>query len=177
MLRGGPTQRRVLVEKNHDRLLSSSTNKQPPQRPAFARAVEAKEAEAAATTSKQQYDMNAEPESVTVNSNIRAKNAGLAFALSAFCLAVAIYSMNAVGQSGVNEDGEDPLALLKKEAANAQEKRSQQEQSDRDQQQLMAQFEAGSFDPDQQQLDELEAASAAGSGKRKKPWWKFWARG
>jgi len=114
------------------------------------------------------------PESVTVDSGIRMQNAGLAVGLVAFCFAVATYSMNAVGQSGVNEDGEDPLAVLKQEAAGAQEKRSQEEKSDRDQQEMLKQFQAGQFDPDQQELDDLEASSA---GDKKKPWWKFWARG
>jgi len=112
---------------------------------------------------------------VTVDSGIRTKNAALATGLACFCFAVAGYSMKAVGQSGVNEDGEDPLAVLKQEAAGAQEKRSQQEESEKQQQEMLKQFQAGQFDPDKQELDEMEAAD--NGGKTKKPWWKFWARG
>lgn len=152
-----------------------STSPKPPKSPAHAAFAPKEEAPAASTKAAPAYDMNAEPESVTVDSSIRTKNAALAAALACFCFAVAAYSMNAVGQSGVNEDGEDPLAVLKQEAAGAQEKRAQQEESEKQQQEMLQQFEAGQFDPDKQELDELEAADDG--GKKKKPWWKFWARG
>ena len=119
--------------------------------------------------------MNAEPESVTIDSSIRMKNAGLAVVLTGFVFGVAFYSMNAVGQSGIQEDGTDPLAVLKQEAAGAQEKRSQEEESDKQQKELLKQFQAGQFDPDQQELAELEAAEDM-TGQRKKSWWKFWSR-
>jgi len=119
--------------------------------------------------------MNAEPESVEIDQGIRLKNAGLAVGLLCFCFGVAYYSMQAVGQSAVGDNEEDPLAVLKQEAVAAQEKRSQQEQSTKDQQEMMQKFQAGQFDPDQQELDELEAGDGS-AGNKKKPWWKFWAR-
>ena len=105
-------------------------------------------------------DMNDEPESIEIDSTIRMKNAGLAAFLFAFVIGVATYSMKAVGQSGVTADTADPLAVLKHEAAEAQEKRSLQQESDKQQQELLKQFQAGQFDPDEQELAELEAAEA-----------------
>jgi hypothetical protein len=120
--------------------------------------------------------MNDEPESIEIDSTIRMKNAGLAAFLFAFVIGVATYSMKAVGQSGVTADTADPLAVLKHEAAEAQEKRSLQQESDKQQQELLKQFQAGQFDPDEQELAELEAAEER-DAQKKKPWWKFWARG
>lgn len=129
-----------------------------------------------AFTNNDMPDMNAEPESIEIDSTIRLKNAALAAVLFTFVFGVASYSMNAVGQSGVSNDTTDPLAVLKQEAAAAQEKRSQQQESDQQQQELLKQFQAGQFDPDELELAELEAAEERGAAQ-KKPWWKFWARG
>ena len=116
--------------------------------------------------------MNAEPEVIEINQTIRMKNYALAAVLVGFCVSVGMYSVQAVGQSG-SGDKNDPLAVLKQEAQAAQDKRSAEQQSVAEQQAMMRKFQAGQFDPDQQELEELEQAEG---GSKKKPWWKFWAR-
>lgn len=104
---------------------------------------------------------------VEVPVETRRANAALAASLGLFCLGVAYYSMNAVGQSGSSPD--DPLAQLKEEAAQAQQ---QQDKSQREQSQaseMLKQFQSGGFDPDK--YEEMEEEAAASS---RKPWWKFW---
>ena len=83
-----------------------------------------------------------------------------------------MYSMTAVGQAGTPQDGgEDPLETLKREAAQAQDKKDKEAQDIQDTQAMIDKVKSGVYDPDN--YDDLEAESAEDE-KKKKPWWKFW---
>lgn len=101
----------------------------------------------------------------SVTPETKMKNIALATTLSAFCVGVALYSMNAVGQAGSGSD--DPLAALRQEAAAAQEKHDRENRKTDDATEMLKQFRAGDYDPDKyDELDETE--------KPKRPWWKLW---
>lgn len=122
-------------------------------------------------------DMNDEPATIAMDNTIRAKNAGLAVALLGFCIGVAVYSMSAVGQAGSSAD--DPLSALKQEAAAARGQQESEVQQTASTAALLQKFQAGDYDPDLQEQDELElqnAQEAAAAAKHKTAWWKFWAR-
>ena len=100
-----------------------------------------------------------------VSGEVFRNNVLLATALVAFCGGVMYYSMHAVGQSGSTSD--DPLAVLKQEAADAQAARDKESRQSDEATAMLKQFEQGAFDPDQLEEDEEDI-------KPKKPWWKFW---
>jgi hypothetical protein len=103
-------------------------------------------------------------EDASISPEIHMKNGALALFLVSSCAGIMYYSMNAVGQAGANS--EDPLALLKEEAAEAQEKHDNEEKSTGEATEMLKQFSAGDFDPDK--YDDLE------DEKPKRPWWKVW---
>lgn len=109
-----------------------------------------------------------------MSNGIRMKNAGMALTLLGFCFGVAIYSMNAVGQAGSGGQ-DDPLAALKQEAAAAQEKLQRESQQTESTADMLQKFQAGDYDPDVLEQNELEQAQEE-AAKKKKAWWKFWAR-
>lgn len=112
-----------------------------------------------------QSELEFEGDIVVVPPETHMKNAALATALVGFAFGVAYYSMNAVGQAGSNEET-DPLALLKKEAALAQDEHSKEEKQAGDANEMLKQFQAGDFDPDK--LEDLDDDAP------KRSWWKFW---
>lgn len=79
--------------------------------------------------------------------------------------------MRAVGQAG--DDSEDPLAELRKEAAMAQQQQQSQQQSEAKANEMLQQFQAGEYDPDAKELQELEEEEEL-SKNQKRRWWKFW---
>lgn len=113
-----------------------------------------------------------EPALISVNTTIRLKNAALGLGLLGFCAGVSTYSMNTVGQAGGDKD--DPLSALKQEAAAADENAQREEQLTVSTAELVRKFQAGDFDPDMQELKDLEQELEEAARKRK-PWWKFWA--
>jgi hypothetical protein len=112
----------------------------------------------------EQTELAHEGEITFVTPEMQMKNGALATALIGFAFGVAYYSMHAVGQAGLDEV-DDPLALLKQEAAQAQELHDKEEQQAGDANDMLKQFQAGDFDPDK--YDELEEE------KPKRPWYKF----
>jgi hypothetical protein len=118
-------------------------------------------------------DINDEPATIALDNTIRMKNAGLGVILLGVCFGIMAYSMNAVGQAGSGKD--DPLAALKQEAAKAQEKKERVSQETESTADMLLKFQAGEYDPDVQEQEELEQAQEAAT-KQKKAWWKFWAR-
>lgn len=113
-----------------------------------------------------------EPETILVDDSIRMKNNVMGVALACFCVGVAWYSMNAVGQAGSTSD--DPLAALKQEAAAAQKVHDQQAATESNVTEMLEKFNKGEYDPDVQELNELEERQQ--QSQTKKPWWKFWAK-
>jgi hypothetical protein len=113
----------------------------------------------------EQSELAHEGEITFVTPETHMKNGALATALIGFAFGVAYYSMHAVGQAGLDEV-DDPLALLKQEAAQAQEVHDKEEKQAGDSMDMLKQFQAGEFDPDK--YDELE------EDKPKRPWWKVW---
>jgi hypothetical protein len=113
----------------------------------------------------EQPELAHEGEITFVTPETHMKNAALATALISFAFGVAYYSMHAVGQAGLDEV-DDPLALLKQEAAQAQDQHDKEEKQAGDATDMLKQFQAGDFDPDK--YDELE------EDKPKRPWWKVW---
>jgi hypothetical protein len=114
-------------------------------------------------------EMNDEikPDSASVSTEIKLKNAALATTLVAFCFGVAWYSTYAVGQAGGG--AEDPLAALRNEAAAAKEKQDRETRQASDANDLLKQFQSGGYDPDQ--YDEEQESN---SKKSNRPWYKFW---
>jgi hypothetical protein len=113
----------------------------------------------------EQTELAHEGEITFVTPETHMKNGALATALIGFAFGVAYYSMHAVGQAGLDEV-DDPLALLKQEAAQAQELHDKEEQQAGDANDMLKQFQAGDFDPDK--YDDLE------EDKPKRAWYKFW---
>jgi hypothetical protein len=113
----------------------------------------------------EQTELFHEGEITFVTPETHMKNGALATALIGFAFGVAYYSMHAVGQAGLDEV-DDPLALLKQEAAQAQELHDKEEQQAGDANDMLKQFQAGDFDPDK--YDDLE------EDKPKRSWYKFW---
>jgi hypothetical protein len=117
---------------------------------------------------------------VELHPNVRIYNAVLGLALAAFAVGVGAYSMYAVGQAGGNaNDGDDPLAALRHEAAVAQQKADADATRLQENEQLVQQFNKGGFDPDDAVLDDDDDYAPSdnnASSAAKKPWWKFWAR-
>lgn len=116
------------------------------------------------------------PEDVTmiVSNETKIKNGVLATALLTFCGGVMYYSMNAVGQAGSGGD-DDPLASLREEAREAQEKHDRDDQSADTVNSMLKSFQAGDYDPDKIEEDEEEIeVEEVGKGQPKRPWWKFW---
>jgi hypothetical protein len=113
---------------------------------------------------------------ITLDNTIRMKNAALATTLVAFCFGIAYYSMHAVGQAGTgttstsNSDS-DPLAVLKAEAAIAQEKYDKEQQDTVNTADMLEKFQKGEYDPDHVSDEELDDLIEP---KKKRPWWKFW---
>jgi hypothetical protein len=107
-------------------------------------------------------------EEAAIPHETQVKNGALAVSLLAFCVGVAWYSMNAVGQAGGDKD--DPLAALKEEAAVAQVKQDREAQTSDEATSMLESFQSGEFDPDK--YEELEAEQEAAN--RKSPWYKFW---
>jgi hypothetical protein len=95
------------------------------------------------------------------------KNGAMAATLFSFCVGVAWYSMNAVGQAGT-AGSDDPLAALRQEAAAAQDKQDRQEKSTDEAAAMLKKFQAGDFDPDK--VEDLEDEES----KPKRSWWKVW---
>ena len=106
-------------------------------------------------------------ETIEISRETHVKNGAMAVTLFSFCVGVAWYSMNAVGQAG-DAGSDDPLAALRQEAAEAKEKHDREEKSTNEAADMMKKFQAGDFDPDK--LDELEEEA----NKPKRPWWKIW---
>jgi hypothetical protein len=107
------------------------------------------------------------PDSASVSTEIKVKNAALAVSLMGFCVGVAWYSTYAVGQAGGG--AEDPLAALRNEAAAAQQKHEREERKASDAEDVLKQFHAGGYDPDL-----LEDQAEETITKKKRPWYKFW---
>ena len=107
-------------------------------------------------------------EPIVVSNEIRAKNAVMGASLLAFCFGVAWYSMSAVGQAG-SAGSDDPLAGLRQEAAEAQERHDREEKSSGEATEMLRQFQAGQFDP-----DKYEEEEDVENKPKKRPWWKFW---
>ena len=112
---------------------------------------------------------------ITLDNTIRMKNAAMATTLAAFCFGIAYYSMYAVGQSGTTStstnDSSDPLAVLKAEAAMAQEKFDKEQEDTANTADMLQKFQMGEFDPDHVSDEELDDLI---DPKKKRPWWKFW---
>jgi hypothetical protein len=102
---------------------------------------------------------------ITLNNTIRMKNAALATVLLGCCFGIAWYSMHAVGQAG---DKDDPLSVLKKEAAAAQKVHDQEQATTANTADMLQKFQKGEFDPDHVPEEE------EGEATSKKPWWKVW---
>lgn len=103
------------------------------------------------------------------------KNAGLAAALLTMVGGIMWYSMNAVGQAGTSEDGQDPLlAALEEESQLALSQQQQQQETTQTTQEMFSKFQSGEYDPDVQEQRELEAELELQAGKKKRPWWKVW---
>jgi hypothetical protein len=117
-------------------------------------------------------DINDEPALIVMDQRTHLKNAALATALVCFCVGVATYSMNTVGQAG-SGGPDDPLAALKQEAAVAQMKQQQESQQTDSTVDMLQKFQAGDYDPDIQEQLDLERTMDA---KKKKAWWNFWSR-
>jgi hypothetical protein len=117
-------------------------------------------------------DINDEPALIVMDQRTHLKNAALATALVCFCVGVATYSMNTVGQAG-SGGPDDPLAALKQEAAVAQLKQQQESQQTDSTVDMLQKFQAGDYDPDIQEQLDLERSMDA---KKKKAWWNFWSR-
>lgn len=109
------------------------------------------------------FDLVAE---ITPETHMR--NAALAASLLGFCFGVGYYSMTSVGQAGSEKD--DPLAVLKEEAAQAQKKADRESRTSEEASDMLRQFQAGGFDPDKDEELELEEEIKA----KKRPWYKFW---
>jgi hypothetical protein len=114
---------------------------------------------------------------ITLDNTIRMKNAVLATILMSFCFGIAYYSMNAVGQAGGGrtnggDTSNDPLSVLKAEAAIAQEKINQEQITTANTADMLEKFQKGEYDPDHISEDEL--LDDENYNKPKKPWWKFW---
>lgn len=107
-------------------------------------------------------------ETIEISTETHLKNGVMAAALFSFCIGVAWYSMNAVGQAG-DAGSDDPLASLRQEAAAAKDKQDREQKSTDEAADMMKKFQAGDFDPDK--LEELEEEE---NSKPKKPWWKVW---
>jgi len=116
--------------------------------------------------------MGEDPALAIVSTETKVKNAALAASLFAFCAGVTVYSMNAVGQAGSSGD-DDPLAVLKKEAAEAQQRHDAETRSAESTEAMLKQFQAGEYDPDKYEEDDDEK-SRGKAGRRQRPWWKFW---
>jgi hypothetical protein len=113
---------------------------------------------------------------ITLDNTIRMKNAALATVLVAFCFGIAYYSMHAVGQAGTTSssntnDNGDPLAVLKAEAAIAQEKYDKEQQETANTADMLQKFQLGEYDPDHVSDEELDDLIEP---KKKRPWYKFW---
>jgi hypothetical protein len=118
----------------------------------------------------ERHFQNDTSEVTVVDSSTRTKNAILALTLTGFCFGVAWYSMNAVGQAGV--DNSDPLSVLKLEAASAQARNGQLDVDENTSADLVKQFQAGVFDPDK--IEETISVDASKDKMNLKPWWKLW---
>jgi hypothetical protein len=114
---------------------------------------------------------------ITLDNTIRMKNAAMATVLMGFCFGIAYYSMHAVGQAGSSTSStdttSDPLAVLKAEAAIAQEKYDREQQATATTADMLQQFQKGEYDPDHVSDEELDNLLEL-TDKKKKPWWKFW---
>lgn len=115
--------------------------------------------------------INDEPDVIVIDSVIQIKNVVLASLLVAFCVGVATYSMNAVGQAG-SGGSDDPLAALKQEAAAAQVKSEQAALQTESTVDMLQQFQAGAYDPDR--IDDDDENESIEKNEKKRAWWKFW---
>lgn len=103
---------------------------------------------AATTTTTIQDEASATVAIPLISTSTHLKNGGLAFLLLSFCGGVAYYSMQAVGQAAAGGSGStiednntnDPIATLRKEAAVAREKHNQQEQQTQESQDMLKKF-------------------------------------
>jgi hypothetical protein len=120
------------------------------------------------TLLKQNKEHEIQPDSASVSTEIKMKNAALATSLLAFCFGVAWYSMYAVGQAGGG--AEDPLAALVNEAASAQQKHEREERQANDANKMLKEFQSGGYDPDKYEEEE----ELMNSRNKKRPWYKFW---
>jgi hypothetical protein len=109
---------------------------------------------------------------ITLTNAIRMKNAALGTVLFGCCLGIMWYSMHAVGQAGATTSSgeEDPLAVLKMEAAAAQSKYDKEQQQTANTAEMLQKFQKGEYDPDHVPDEDIEADSS----RIKKPWWKIW---
>lgn len=163
-----------------------------PRKPATAAAAAVTGGEAAESSLSSVSSMDELPWSVKRNNFL------LASALFTFCVSVAWYSMNAVGQAdnrstsnNINDnssdtahDTDDPLAALRVEAQAAQDARGKQLEEAKEASAMLQQFDKGAFDPDRidEEEEELLAEEEAAEEEKKKKngkssWWrwlKFW---
>jgi hypothetical protein len=108
---------------------------------------------------------------ITLDNTIRMKNAALATALLAMCFGIAYYSVTAVGQAATTNNSDDPLAVLKAEAAIAQKKHEMEQRDTANTADMLEKFQKGEYDPDHVSDEELDDLIEP---NKKRPWWKFW---
>eukprot|EP00527_Entomoneis_sp_CCMP2396_P009128 CAMPEP_0198137142 /NCGR_PEP_ID=MMETSP1443-20131203/677_1 /TAXON_ID=186043 /ORGANISM="Entomoneis sp., Strain CCMP2396" /LENGTH=164 /DNA_ID=CAMNT_0043798481 /DNA_START=22 /DNA_END=513 /DNA_ORIENTATION=- len=88
-------------------------------------------------------------EIVVISPEIRRNNILMGLALFATAGGIVAYSIIAVGQAGSSGDGgDDPLEVLKKEAAEAQGKKDQETKDLADTQAMVDKVQSGAYDPD-----------------------------
>ena len=146
------------------RTFSSPSNKLPPNVGTITRRSKPSLGRPAPGSPEAEQEFMSASVSQEVSGEMFRNNILLATACVATCAGIMWYSMHAVGQSGSSQD--DPLAVFKEEASEAQAARDNESRQSNEATDMLKQFESGAFDPDRLE-DEEEV-------KPKKSWWKVW---